>query len=132
MELQLINQTTLSGEDLVDLLIKKEDERNSYIMDHPTWDILNQQCKELISAIAGSGNVSDLIDYYYQTPRIPIILDSGSYQCISSYEIHWIPEIMPDWEKMGIPIKLQYILSYSSGYHVNAYTLKEHAKAARL
>lgn len=136
MELKLIDQTTLSGEGLLERLIKKEAERDSYIMDHNAWDILNQECKEIILAISDlpKDNADGLVVAYRDRDCFRYFPFSGKYQCISSYEKDWIPEIMPDWEKMKLPIKLVFVLSGIGGgvYHINVYTLIENAEAARL
>ena len=41
----LLDQQSISGDDLISQLIQKEAERDSYTMDHFAWDILNQECK---------------------------------------------------------------------------------------
>lgn len=135
MELQLINSMSLSGEGLLDRLMKKEAERDSYNMDHPAWDILNQECKELVLAVSSLtiDQSNKLVEEYREKVGYKEVRQSGNFYGVSSYDKEYLPEFTQYCGVMNIAVKIVYILSgYANKvYHFNAYALQEEVEKAR-
>ena len=130
----LLEQQYISGDDLIFQLIQKEAERDdSYTMDHPAWDILNEQCKELILSIVSRDNAESLIKKYHTANRpYKEIRQSGNFYGVSSYNKEDEEKVTQYWDVHNITVKIMYVLSGGDKvYHFNAYSLKHDLVKAR-
>lgn len=129
----LLEQQSISGEDLISQLIQKEAERDdSYTMDHPAWDILNQECKEIILGIVLRSDADKLIEQYRESNPYRNISQSGNFYGVSSYDKEAEGKVTQYWDVMGIPVKIMYVLSGGDKmYHFNAYSLRPDVEKAR-
>ena len=103
----LSKQQYISGDDLISQLIQKEAERDdSYTMDHPAWDALNQECKEIILGIVSRDNADKLIEQYHTANRpYKEIRQSGNFYGVSSYDKEDEGKVTQYWDVMGITVK---------------------------
>lgn len=128
----LLEQQSISGDDLISLLIEKEAKRDSYTMDNPAWDDLNQECKEIILSIVLRSDADKLIEQYRESNPYRNISQSGNFYGVSSYDKEAEGKVTQYWDVMGIPVKIMYVLSGGDKmYHFNAYSLKHHVEKAR-
>lgn len=129
----LLEQQSISGDDLISQLIQKEAERDSYTMDHFAWDILNQECKGLILGIVSRRDAESLIEQYHTANRpYKEIRQSGSFYGVSSYDKEAEGKVTQYCYVLGIPVKIMYVLSGGDKvYHFNAYSLKPDVEKAR-
>jgi hypothetical protein len=129
----LLEQQSISGDDLISQLIQKEAERDSYTMDNPAWDDLNQECKEIILGIVSRDNADKLIEQYHTANRpYKEIRQSGNFYGVSSYNKEDERKVTQYCDVMGIPVKIMYVLSGGDKmYHFNAYSLKHNVEKAR-
>jgi hypothetical protein len=129
----LLEQQSISGDDLISQLIQKEAERDSYTMDHFAWDILNQECKGLILGIVSRSDADQVIEQYHIANRpYKEIRQSGNFYGVSSYNKEDERKVTQYWDTHYIPVKIMYVLSGGDKmYHFNAYSLKHDVEKAR-
>ncbi len=131
--MDLLEQQTINRNAVISLLIEKESDRDSYTMDNPAWNILNEQCKELILSIVLRSDADQVIEQYHTANRpYKEIRQSGSFYGVSSYDKEAEGKVTQYCDVLGIPVKIVYVLSGGDKvYHFNAYSLKHHVEKAR-